>query len=181
MRFAYILALLAIAGGSGGDPALSAQQQKAEDAWAPLRFLLGNWEARSIGRPGRGTGRREYRLVLNDHFIAVRNVATYPPQQANPKGETHEDVGYISYDRGRKRYMFRQFHGEGFVNTYVSESVAPDAVVFTTEAIENIPPGWRGRETYRVTGADERRELFELAEPGKDFSTYSETQLTRRR
>jgi len=39
--------------------------------------------------------------------------------------------------------------------------------VFTSEAIENIPAGWRARETYVVTGPDEFEEVFELAEPGK--------------
>jgi hypothetical protein len=39
-------------------------------------------------------------------------------------------------------------------------------------AIENIPPGWRARETYRFSGPDEFIELFELAEPGKEFTPY---------
>ena len=52
--------------------------------------------------------------------------------------------------------------------------------MFTTEAIENIPPGWRARETY-VIGADRLEEIFELAEPGKDFAVYSRNRLTRAR
>lgn len=51
--------------------------------------------------------------------------------------------------------------------------------MFTSEAIENITPGWRARETYRFVGPDELVEVFELAEPGKDFTTYSETRLER--
>jgi hypothetical protein len=53
--------------------------------------------------------------------------------------------------------------------------------VFTTERLENLPLDGRARETWRITGADEFVEIFELAEPGKDFAVYSETQLTRRR
>jgi hypothetical protein len=51
--------------------------------------------------------------------------------------------------------------------------------VFTTEAIENLPSGWRARETYVVHGTAESEEIFELAAPGKDFETYSHARLKR--
>jgi hypothetical protein len=155
------------------------QPDPAADTWAALRFLLGTWEGTSSGQPGQGTVRREYRLVLRDRFIEVRNTSTYPPQVKNPKGEVHEDLGYISYDRSRKTFVFRQFHAEGFVNTYVGQATGPGTVVFTTEGIENIPAGWRARETYRSPSADELIERFELAEPEKEFALYSETTLRR--
>jgi hypothetical protein len=75
--------------------------------------------------------------------------------------------------------VLRQFHGEGFVNQYTAEVPAGDSVAFTTEAIENLPPKWRARETLRLIGDAELIEVFELAAPGKDFSIYSETRLTR--
>jgi hypothetical protein len=167
--------------GAGGKPAGAAGQQLPPDRWAPLRGLLGTWEGTSQGSPGSGTLRREYRLVLKDRFIEVRNRSDYPPQEKSPKGEVHEDVGYLSVDRARKVFVLRQFHVEGFVNTYTApaSSAPPDPVVFTTEAIENIPPGWRARETYRFEGPDELVELFELAEPGKEYATYSEARLRR--
>jgi hypothetical protein len=147
------------------------------------RFLVivSIWEGTSRGSPGNGTVHREYRLVLGDRFIEVRNRSIYPKQEKNPKGEIHEDVGYVSLDRARKLFVLRQFHAEGFVNTYTASasSASPGPIVFTTEAIENIPPGWRARETYRFEGPDELVEVFELAEPGKDFTTYSEAHLKR--
>ena len=50
----------------------------------------------------------------------------------------------------RKTFVFRQFHGEGFVNQYTLDSLSGDKkmLVFVSEAIENIPQGWRARETY---------------------------------
>jgi hypothetical protein len=165
-----------LAMGAASEGAQPAAQ--STDAWAPLRFTLGTWDTTSSGQPGNGTGTREYRLVLDERFIESRTRVTYPPQEKNPKGEVHEDIGLISYDRGRKAFVLRQFHKEGFVNTYAGTSDKP--LVFTTEAIENIPAGFRARETYRVVSPTEFVEIFELAEPGKDFAIYSETRLKKR-
>lgn len=153
------------------------------DRWAPLRPLLGEWEGEVHGQPGDGRAVRAYALTLNDGFIEVRNQSIYPAQTKNPKGENHEDRGMISYDRGAKKFMLRQFHVEGFVNLYAQDSISEDgrALVFVTIAIENIPAGFRGRETYRFAGPDEFTETFEMAEPGKDFEVYSETRFKRKR
>jgi hypothetical protein len=76
--------------------------------------------------------------------------------------------------------MLRQFHVEGFVNQYLEEpGSTATKLVFTTESIENIPAGWRARETYLVHGSDEFEEVFELAEPGKAFEEYSRARLQR--
>jgi hypothetical protein len=122
-------------------------------------------------------------LTLKDKFIQVTNKSTYPPQEKNPKGEVHEDTGFISYDKAAKKLVLRQFHVEGFVNHYVLESISEDRrkIVFVTVAIENIPAGWRGRETFELVNGDEFVETFALAEPGKDFVTYSETRFRRSR
>jgi hypothetical protein len=148
--------------------------------WAPIRFLVGTWEGTSSGQPGDGTVRREYRLVLRDRFIEGRTTSTYPPQEKNPKGEVHEDIAYFSYDQSSKVFKMRQFHVEGFVSNYAATSTGSSEIVFNSESLENIPAGWRARETWRITGPDAFVEVFELAEPGKDFIVYSETRLTRR-
>ena len=157
-----------------------AQQPAAADPFGPVAFMLGRWEGTSEGRPGTGTVRRAYERALNGRFIRVRNRSEYPAQEKNPKGEVHEDEGFLSFDRARKRLVLRQFHVEGFVNQYVQEG-EPSAgtIVFTTESIENIPPGWRARETYVLHGPDEFEEIFELAEPEKAFELYSRARLKR--
>jgi hypothetical protein len=76
--------------------------------------------------------------------------------------------------------VFRQFHTEGFVNTYIEDPESSTTkVVFTSDAIENIPAGFRARETYLMQGADAFEEGFELAEPDKPFEVYSRTRFTR--
>jgi hypothetical protein len=89
-------------------------------------------------------------------------------------------MGMFSFDTRCKAIVFRQFHVEGFVSQYVLEPESTATrLVLTTESIENIPPGWRARETYTVLGANELEEVFELAESGKPFEVYSRSRLTR--
>lgn len=146
------------------------------DPFQEVAFLIGQWEGTSEGQPGNGTVRRDYERVLHGKFIRVQNTSTYAPQPKNPKGEVHHDVGYFSRDGARKRLMLRQFHGEGFVNQYVQE---PGTLVFVSEAIENIPSGYRARETYVSLGPDVFEETFELAEPGKNWEIYSRAKFRR--
>lgn len=156
------------------------QPAAATDALSALDFLIGRWEGTSEGQPGNGNVQREYARMLGSRFIEGRNRSVYRPQEKNPKGETHEDRGIFSFDRARKRLVLRQFHVEGFVNQYVADVPAkPGVVIFLSEAIENIPAGYRARETYTLRGPNELEEVFELAEPGKDFAVYSRTRLKR--
>jgi hypothetical protein len=173
-RAALLLALLV------GPAVLTGQQSTTTDPFERAGFLIGRWEGVSEGQPGNGTVRRDYTRILNSRFIRGQNRSVYPPQEKSPMGETHAHEDWFSFDRVRKRLVLRQFHVEGFVNQYVEdgESTA-QKLVFTTEAIENIPAGWRARETYVIHGPNEFEEIFELAETGKPFETYSRARLKR--
>jgi len=160
----------------------NAQTPAEPDPWASVKFLIGTWEGTAEGQAGVGKSTREYKFVLNGAYIEVRNKSVYPAQPKNPKGEEHEDWGMISYDRSRKKLVLRQFHVEKFVNQFVAEPLLTGAAIrFTSESIENIPPGFRARETYTVRDADNFTEIFELAEPGKEFEVYSTTIFARRK
>jgi hypothetical protein len=175
---------------SWAGPSAIAEQQPAtnkeaepSDPWKPLRTLVGKWEGDSQGEPGVGKMERTYAFVLRDRFVQVSNKAVYPPQKKNPKGETHEDLGFFGYDRASKKLTYRQFHVEGFVIHYSLESISEDgrSFMFTSTSIENISPGWVARENYRFISNDEFIEPFALAGPGKGFETYSETRFHRKR
>ncbi|MEK6674155.1 MAG: heme-binding beta-barrel domain-containing protein [Planctomycetota bacterium] len=152
------------------------------DPWKPLRFLMGAWQGTGQGQSGASTVERHIDFVLEKRFLQVRNKCVYKPQEKNPNGETHEDWGMFSYDSNRRKLILRQFHVEGFVNQFVQESISSDGktLVFVTEQIENIPTGWRARETYRVIADDQFEEVFELAAAGKEFEVYSRITFKRR-
>jgi hypothetical protein len=64
---------------------------------------------------------------------------------------------------------------------YVMTRTDDNKIVFTSESIENIPAGFRARETYKILGPDEFKEVFEIAEPGKDFEINSEGHFKRKK
>lgn len=165
-------------------PLLAAGQPiQTGDVWLPFKYFLGNWKGTGKGEPGISQLEREYKFVLGGKFLNVAHKSVYQPQEKNPKGERHEDWGFFSYDRTRKLYVLRQFHVEGFVTQYRSEPIAPDGktLVFTSENLENLPAGFRARETYRILNNDEFVEVFELAAPGKEFAVYSENNFKRQK
>jgi hypothetical protein len=146
-----------------------------------LERLIGVWRGEGDGQPGASKVERSYEPALGGQFLMVRNRSSYAPQQRNPIGEIHDDMGFYSFDKARECIVLRQFHAEGFVNQYVARRATPESetILFESETIENIPTGWRARETYRFLDTDTFEEVFELAEPGMDFTLYSRSRLRR--
>ena len=132
---------------------------------------MGSWSGTGDGNSGTSTLERSYEFILNDQFLLVRNKAVFPPQTKNPKGEIHEDLGVISYDKRPKTFILREFYSEGYVNQFVLKEQSADGkkLVFTTEAVENGPPMMRARTTWEITGERSLNETFELAFDGKTF------------
>ena len=158
-------------------PALLAQEANPLDA---LERFVGEWRGTATGAAGEGSVARRYAKVMGGRFIQEVNTSTYPPQEKNKKGEVHEHSGMFSYDKQRKVLMLRQFHIEGFVNTFRQMSEPGAAkLIFESETFESFSNSWKARETYEFQGEDQFVETFELAPPGKAFQVYSRTDLRR--
>lgn len=152
------------------------------DRWGRVRFLLGTWEGTATGQPGKGTVQRTYEIVLGGQFIEERNTSRYEAK-AGAAPEVHEHRGFLSYDKTRKTFMLRQFHEEGFVNLYAlnTDKSMAEYLVFDSVSFENFSNEWKARESYDVISPDEFVEIFELAEPGKDFVEYSRNHFKRKK
>ncbi len=148
------------------------------DQWKEWRPLVGIWEGKSEGRPGIGKARLEVSFVLDARYLKIAGIADYTNKKG---GQHHEDFGFVSYDSSRKTNVFRQFHGEGFVNQYVltSDPNVGGVIELTSESCENSPSGWKVRERYTVTG-DTLDHTFESAPPNKPFEIYVHARLSRR-
>lgn len=156
-------------------------QPKEPDVWAPFKYFVGKWQGQGEGKNGVSKGKQEYQFVLRGKFLQVKNEARFDPQEKNPKGELHEDMGLFSYDQARKFYVFRQFHVEGFVNQYICKKILDEGktFIFVSEQLENLPPGFKARLTYKILNPNEFQMTFDLAAPGKDFDCYSTGFLKR--
>jgi hypothetical protein len=137
--------------------------------------FLGQWRGTAEGEPGTGTVVRTYTPLLAGKFIEERNESRYA------SGEIHHHLAFWSFDRGRGRFVLRQFHEESFVNQFVAATpnFVDGRLVMDSESIENIPAGFRARETYTFNGADAFEEVFEIAEPNADLELYSHNRFTR--
>jgi hypothetical protein len=151
------------------------------DRFLPLSRLIGEWTGTAVGEAGTGTITRTYAFVMNGRFVSETNTTRYPPQEKNKSGEVHEHWGIFSYDKARKLIVLRQFHQEGFVNTYrqAGAAEAPASLVFESEAFENFSNKWKARESYEFRSDDEFVELFELSAPGGPFQVYSRSEFKR--
>ena len=156
---------------------------KSVDHWEPLRFFLGTWTGVGTGKVGDSMIQRTYEFVLGEQFIRLTDRSVYEPQEKNPKGEVHEEIGFFSYDRERETFVLREFHIEGYVNQYVLESWDPAAkkLVFLTEATENVPQGMQARTTYEILDDNRFRETFELLLPDGAWACFITSELTRTR
>lgn len=160
---------------------LAAAAEPAEH-WQPLARLIGTWSGTSTGAAGEGRVQRSYAFVMDGRYVQETNTSTYPVQEKNPKGEVHEHWGMFSFDKQRKAVVLRQFHIEGFVNTYRRVDVpanSPAALMFESESFENFNNAWKARETYEFLSDNEFVETFELAAPGQPYKVYSRTTLKR--
>jgi len=145
--------------------------------------LIGKWKGTGSGfSSSESTVQSEFNWIMNKGFIEVKNHSQFKPTTQNPKGEIHDDWGIISFDSARKKFVFRQFHVEGFVNQYLlNDSLSSkNSFVFETENIENFVPGGTSRFTINIKSDTEIETLFDVGFPGKEMACFGNNQLTKK-
>jgi lysophospholipase L1-like esterase len=160
---------------------LFAQGETSDDIWESFRYFEGTWSGEKTGKAGIGKGERSIDFIMNEKYLFYKNISRFEPQEKNPKGETHEDWTFFSYDNNRKKYVLREFHSEGFVNQYILSNLSDDnkTFVFTSENVENAPTGLRARVSLTILNRNKFKETFELAFPGNEYSVWLENVWTR--
>lgn len=124
---------------------------------------------------------RRYQFIFKEKFLRMTSRSEFKPQEKNPEGEIHEDIGFLSFDQSRKKFILRGFYIEGFVNQYVGD-VSEDGktITFETEAIGNAPPGTRAKLVFKKISDNELEESFFVAWPDRDFSCMTTNRLKRK-
>jgi hypothetical protein len=162
---------------------LFAQETGKEDIWAPFRFFIGKWEGTGKGQASASKLETECSFILNQKYLELKGKISFEPAEKDKKGEVYEDLGIISYDLFRKKFVWRQFSAPGFVTQYVLDSLSSDnkTFVFLSESMENLPPSLKARSTFEILNENEFLQIFELASPGKEFAVVSESNVTRKK
>ena len=113
----------------------------AQDAFAGIQFLVGNWEAE--GKPGEATGHTEFTSDIQGHAVVRHNHAEYPPAAGKP-AYIHDDL-LVTY-REVKPVATKALYldAAGYYARYTVTSSAPGQAVFTSDPIAGFP-------SYRVS------------------------------
>jgi hypothetical protein len=146
----------------------------AADGWGPLQFLVGRWVGEGGGTPGQATGAFTFETDLQGAVLVRKSNADYPAANGRPASR-HDDLTVVYRDEATKQLKATYFDNEGHVIPYCVKP-ADGEVVFASEGAAGAP---RYRLTYTSTGRDRLKLRFEIAPPGKDFSTYIESTARR--
>jgi len=173
-----ILVILSLAPAPAAASALSTQEVReaspdsTAERWAPLAFLIGDWEGVGSGKPGESIGRFSLSPDLQGHVLVRRNTADTPSGR-------HEDLMliYPSSDHGfRAVYTDNEDH---VINYAVTTTESPKSAVFLSDEAPGVP---RFRLTYRLNTDGTVGIVFEIAPPGsKELKTYTEGVVRKRR
>lgn len=150
-----------------------------EDPFAPIGYLIGTWEGNGEGLGGSSKVVHDFDLVFSGKFIRWSTRAEFSPKEEGGRPETHQDIGFFSYDPERKKILLRQFLSEGYVNTYVLKEVGKDGhLVLESEHSEGAG-GMRARLSITILEPGKYRGRLELAPPGKEFFSCRTQEMHR--
>lgn len=161
-----------------GAASLLAQQPKLDPRWTSLKFLIGDWIGEGTGAPGQGDGGFSFLPDQDGRILIRKNYASYPATK-DQAAYSHSDLTIIYQETGESKLRAIYFDNEGHTIHYAVAPVADgNSVQFLSEASTSEP---RYRLTYSKTGPDGVILRFEIAPPGKEFSTYIEAKARRKR
>ena len=149
-------------------PLLAQAPSSKVDAFAPVRFLAGEWVGEGDGKPGSARGAASFRFELEGRALVRHSHADYPAANGRPAAH-HEDLMTVFAEGGQLKALY--VDNEGHVIRYLAAAV-PQGVAFTSEPA----PGPRFRLTYLQGAADTVTVRFEIAPPNapEAFKTYLE-------
>ncbi|MBI4913560.1 MAG: hypothetical protein HY823_12540 [Acidobacteria bacterium] len=143
------------------------------DPFAPIRFLVGQWTGEGEGAPGEGAGAFSLLPELQGRILVRRSRSDYPAVGGRPATH-HEDLMTVFQEGSALKALY--LDNEGHVIRYSVVSGKEGEAVMTSDP----GPGPRFRLTYRMTESGRIGIRFEVAAPGKDFTTYLEGRARRK-
>ena len=149
----------------------SAQSAPPKDAFQPLAFLQGTWEAKTNSVSGvNSSGKYSFALELKNHVMARHTVSIESCKGPDSYDCEHGDLLYI-YPEGEGALHAIYFDNEGHVIKYNVSTQGPTTAVFLSDGSQ---PGPQFRLVYERK-ADTMFGKFQMRMPGQsDWKSYIE-------
>jgi hypothetical protein len=129
----------------------SSEAPPAVDAWKPLQFLIGTWEAKTQGGSAQAasSGAYTFQPELRNHVL-VRHSSSSGCKGPLDFDCEHGDLLYIYQDPEGQVLKAIYFDNEGHVIHYDVSAPNPTTAIFLSEASR---PGPRFRLVYELKGS----------------------------
>ncbi|HEY2470824.1 MAG TPA: hypothetical protein VGI45_23725 [Terracidiphilus sp.] len=151
--------------------AQTAPAKPAPDPFAPLSFLIGTWDAKTVNNPAvTASGAYTFRAELNGHILARHTEAAgcKGPEDFNCQ---HGDLLYIYTDGPSRPLRAIYFDNEGHVIHYSATTPTPTTAEFLSDP---AGPGPQFRLTYELKDGLMSGK-FQIRIPGQpDWKSYLE-------
>jgi hypothetical protein len=160
----------------------AAPQERAAPAWKPFQefgFLTGAWSgtAESGGRVGGRVSR--WTLEMGGNYLVHRGTTLFPAQNNTPEDST-EEVGYVAYDRDRRKYVAWYFYSTGVAGFYDVDFPSEGVIRLVSSTLLNYDSGARTRLTITKKSESEVTYQLDVAPGGKEFVTFITSKLSRK-
>jgi hypothetical protein len=142
------------------------------ESWKPLQFLIGTWEAKTLGGSAgaAGSGTYSFRFELRNHLLARHTNSAACKGPADFDCE-HGDLLYVYPEGPGQALKAIYFDNEGHVIHYDVSAPTPNTVIFLSESSQ---PGPQFRLSYELKGSTMFGK-FQIRPPGQtEFKSYLE-------
>lgn len=172
------LVVLLLAAGPAGAQAPTA----AAPAWRPFgefAFLLGSWSG-TTSTGGRIGGRVvRFTMELNGTVLVERGSTIFPAGDGKPE-EAAEELGCVTYDREKRRYVATFYFSTGVFGAYDVEIPAEGVIRMTAPALGNFEAGARARVVFSRRADGGLDTALDIAPPGREFVAFQSSSLKKK-
>jgi len=177
-RVATGLLVLVLTAGPAGAQAPTA----SVPAWRPFgefAFLLGSWSG-TTSSGGRIGGRVvRFTMEMNGTVLVERGSTIFPAGDGKPE-EAAEELGCVTYDREKRRYVATYYFSTGVSGPFDVEFAADGTVRMTSAALVNYEVGARSRITFTRRADGGLDTALDIAPPGRDFVAFQTSSLKKK-
>ena len=151
-------------------------------AWRPFAEfapLIGSWSGAAIAGTRLGGRIARFTMELAGTAFVERTSTIFPAEEGKAE-ESFEEVGYVTYDREKRKYVAMYFFSTGVFGSYDVEFLPDAGLRMTAGALSNYEAGARSRRVF-TRKADGTLDLsLEIAPSGKDFAPFITGTLKKR-